>query len=61
MGKEEVYTESRKEKKRKENKIKKEDRKANWICHILRMNCLRKHVMEGKTEEDRSEGQTKKT
>jgi hypothetical protein len=25
-------------------------RKANWIGHILRMNCLRKHVMEKKIE-----------
>jgi hypothetical protein len=23
-------------------------RKANWICHILRRNCLLKHVIEGK-------------
>jgi hypothetical protein len=26
-------------------------RKANWICHILRRNCLLKHVIEGKIEE----------
>jgi hypothetical protein len=26
-------------------------RKANWICHILRKNCLLKHVIEGKIEE----------
>jgi hypothetical protein len=25
-------------------------RKANWIGHILRGNCLLKHVIEGKTE-----------
>jgi hypothetical protein len=25
-------------------------RKANWICHILRRNCLLKHVIEGKVE-----------
>jgi hypothetical protein len=25
-------------------------RKANWICHILRRNCLLKHVIEGKLE-----------
>jgi hypothetical protein len=25
-------------------------RKANWICHILRRNCLLKHVIEGKIE-----------
>jgi hypothetical protein len=26
-------------------------RKANWIGHILRRNCLLKHVIEGKLEE----------
>jgi hypothetical protein len=25
-------------------------RKANWIGHIFRRNCLLKHVIEGKTE-----------
>jgi hypothetical protein len=25
-------------------------RKANWIGHILRRNCLVKHVIEGKLE-----------
>jgi hypothetical protein len=25
-------------------------RKANWIGHILRKNCLLKHVIEGKIE-----------
>jgi hypothetical protein len=25
-------------------------RKANWIGHILRRNCLLKHVIEGKRE-----------
>jgi hypothetical protein len=25
-------------------------RKANWIGHILRRNCLLKHVFEGKME-----------
>jgi hypothetical protein len=25
-------------------------RKANWIRHILRRNCLLKHVIEGKIE-----------
>jgi hypothetical protein len=25
-------------------------RKANWIGHILRRNCLVKHVIEGKIE-----------
>jgi hypothetical protein len=31
-------------------------RKANWIGHILRRNCLLKHVIEGKLE-----GQTQMT
>jgi hypothetical protein len=26
-------------------------RKINWICHILRRNCLLNHVIEGKMEE----------
>jgi hypothetical protein len=26
-------------------------RKANWIGHIWRRNCLLKHIIEGKTEE----------
>jgi hypothetical protein len=26
-------------------------RKAHWICHVLRRNCLLKHVIEGKIEE----------
>jgi len=26
-------------------------RKANWICHILRRNCLLKQVIEGKIKE----------
>jgi hypothetical protein len=26
-------------------------RKANWFVHILRGNCLLKHVIEGKIEE----------
>ena len=25
-------------------------KKANWICHMLRRNCLLKHVVEGKIE-----------
>jgi hypothetical protein len=25
-------------------------RKANWICHILRRNCLLQRVIEGKTK-----------
>jgi hypothetical protein len=31
-------------------------RKANWIGHMLRGNCLLKHVIEGKTEGRRSQG-----
>jgi hypothetical protein len=27
-----------------------ERRKTNWIVHILRKNCLLKHVIEGKVE-----------
>jgi hypothetical protein len=35
-------------------------RKANWIGHILRRNCLLKHVIEGKLEgEDRRDGKTR--
>jgi hypothetical protein len=26
-------------------------RKANWLGHILRRNCLLKHAIEGKIEE----------
>jgi hypothetical protein len=26
-------------------------RRANWIGHVLRRNCLTKHVIEGKIEE----------
>ena len=31
-------------------KRKKKERKANWMCHIFRTNCLLKHVTEGKIE-----------
>jgi hypothetical protein len=35
-------------------------RKANWIGHILRRNCLLKHVIEGKLEgKDRNGGKTR--
>jgi hypothetical protein len=34
-------------------------RKANWIGHILRRNCLLKHVIEGKLE-GRNDGKTRK-
>jgi hypothetical protein len=27
-------------------------RKANWICHILRRNCLLKQVIEGKIKRE---------
>jgi hypothetical protein len=31
-------------------------REANWIGHILRRNCLLKHVMKGKVEGTRRRG-----
>jgi hypothetical protein len=34
-------------------------RKADWIGHIVRRNCLLKHVIEGKME-GRSDGKTRK-
>jgi len=37
------------------------ERKANWIGHILRRNCLLKQVIEGKIKEgDRSDRKTRK-
>ena len=36
-------------------------REVNWIGHILRRNCLLKHVIEGKIERRyRSDGKMKK-
>jgi hypothetical protein len=36
-------------------------RKANWIGHILRRNCLLKHGIKGKIErKDRSDGKARK-
>jgi len=35
-------------------------RKANWIGHILRRNCLLQRVIEGKIKGDRSDRKTKK-
>jgi hypothetical protein len=36
-------------------------RKANWIGHILRGNCLQRYVIEGNIEgEDRNDGKTRK-
>ena len=35
-------------------------RKANWIGHILRRNCLLKQVIEGKIKEDGSGKKTRK-
>ena len=35
-------------------------RKANWIGHILRRNCLLKLVIEGKIKGGRSERTTRK-
>jgi hypothetical protein len=34
--------------------------KANWICRILRKDCLLKHLVEGKTEEKGSRGGRRK-
>jgi endonuclease V-like protein UPF0215 family len=36
-------------------------RKANWIGHILRRNCLLEEVIEGKIEADGSDKTRKKT
>jgi hypothetical protein len=35
-------------------------RKANWIGHILRRNCLLKHIIEGKIRETRRRGRRRK-
>ena len=35
-------------------------RKANWIGHILRRNCLLQRVIEGKIKGDRSDRKTRK-
>jgi hypothetical protein len=35
-----------------------EGRKANWIGHVLRRNCLLKHISDGRRE--RSDGKTRK-
>ena len=35
-------------------------RKANWIGHILRRNCLLQQVIEGKIKGDRSDRKTRK-
>jgi hypothetical protein len=35
-------------------------KEANWIGHILRRNCLLKHVIEGNRGKDRSERKTRK-
>jgi hypothetical protein len=34
--------------------------KANWIGNVLRMNCLLKHVIEGKIEEGYKSGKARK-
>ena len=35
--------------------------KANWICHILRRNCLLKHIVEGKIRgKDISDGKKRR-
>jgi hypothetical protein len=35
-------------------------KRANWIGHILRRNCLLKHVIEGKMEGKRRRGRRRK-
>jgi hypothetical protein len=35
-------------------------RKADWIGHICRRNCLLKYVIEGKRRKNRSDGNTRK-
>jgi hypothetical protein len=35
-------------------------RKANWIGHVLRRNCLLKHIIEGKIRGTRRRGRTRK-
>jgi hypothetical protein len=35
-------------------------RKAKWIGHILRRNCLRKHIIEGKIRGTRRRGRRRK-
>jgi hypothetical protein len=37
-------------------KGRREGRKANWIGHILRSNCLIKHLIQGKIERTRRQG-----
>jgi hypothetical protein len=39
---------------------KKRKRKANWIGHILRRNCLLKQVIEGKKGRDEGEKKRRK-
>jgi ribosomal protein L35 len=34
----------------------KEKKKANWTGHILRGNCVLKHILEGKTQGTRRRG-----
>jgi hypothetical protein len=35
-------------------------RKANWVGHILRRNCLLKHIIEGKISGTRRQGRRRK-
>ena len=35
-------------------------RKANWMGHVLRRNCLLQQVIEGKIKGDRSDRKTRK-
>jgi hypothetical protein len=34
--------------------------KVDWIDHVLCMNCLLKHAIEGKTRKDRSDVKNRK-
>jgi hypothetical protein len=36
-------------------------RKANWICHVLRRNCVLKYVTEGKIEGKKEDEETGST
>jgi len=49
-----------KEARRKDSLHTIQGRKANWIGHILRRNCLLGHVIEGKTEGERRRGRRRK-
>ena len=50
------YTESRKEVRNIAHATKR--RKANWIGHIFRSNCLLTHVIEGQTGDEKTSKKT---